>query len=188
MEFIYKNFVFILTCLNFNHLQSTLFNAIHLSRYFFQCSKQCLNSSILMPFSASVVFCFTSSTSATHFPSRIFSSRETKNSHSGSDQVNREGGVQGHAICGQKLLSTQHCVGRCAPRSPIMKWANVLKESSNKYSLKLNTASHNNTSWYTDRDGFLEHTASGEACSTRGLIVFCPPEDNSSFGGRSSLI
>ena len=30
-----------------------------------------------------------------------------------------------------------------------------------KNSLKLNTASHNNTSWYTDPDGLLEHSPSG---------------------------
>ena len=38
-------------------------------------------------------------------------------------------------------------------------------------SMKLNTASHNNASWYTDTDGFLEHSSSwgGDACTTRGL-------------------
>ena len=46
--------------------------------------------------------------------------------------------------------------------SPIMKWANVLKEpSKKKKSPKLNAASHNNTSWYTDIDGFLEHSLRG---------------------------
>ena len=35
-----------------------------------------------------------------------------------------------HAVFGQKLLNTQHGVGRCAHKSPIMKWANVMKESS----------------------------------------------------------
>ena len=29
-----------------------------------------------------------------------------------------------------------------------------------KNSLKLNTATHNNASWYTDLDGFLEHSPS----------------------------
>ena len=29
----------------------------------------------------------------------------------------------------QKLLNTQHGVGRYAGKSPIMKWANMLKES-----------------------------------------------------------
>ena len=44
-EFIYKNCVFIFTCLNFSHLQR-----------FFHCSEQFLNSSILTPFSASAFF------------------------------------------------------------------------------------------------------------------------------------
>ena len=43
------------------------FDAIRLLRHFSHCSKQFLNSSILMPFSVSVVFCFTSSISKT-FP------------------------------------------------------------------------------------------------------------------------
>ena len=30
-----------------------------------------------------------------------------------------------------------------------------------KYSLKLNKASHDNASWHTDTDGFLEHSPSG---------------------------
>ena len=41
-------------------------------------------------------------------------------------------GHWGHAIFNQKLLNTQHGVGRCAWKSPIMKWANELKESSKK--------------------------------------------------------
>ena len=48
------------------------FDAIHLLRWFFYCSKQFLNLSILMPFSASALFCFTSSTSTKHFPLRAF--------------------------------------------------------------------------------------------------------------------
>ena len=37
-----------------------------------------------------------------------------------------------------------------------MKWANTLNFQKN--SRKPNAASHNNTSWYTDTDGFLEHS------------------------------
>ena len=48
------------------------FDAIHLLRFFFHCSKQFLNSSILMPFSASAIFCFTYSTLTKHFPLRPF--------------------------------------------------------------------------------------------------------------------
>ena len=69
-----KNYVFILTCLNFSHLQSTLhlMYAILLLRCFFYCSKQLLNSLILTPFSTSVIFCFTFSTWAKCFPLRTF--------------------------------------------------------------------------------------------------------------------
>ena len=40
------------------------FDTIHLSRHFFHCSTQFLNSLILMPFSVSAIFCFTFSTSS----------------------------------------------------------------------------------------------------------------------------
>ena len=36
----------------------------------------------------------------------------------------------GHDIFGQKLLNTQHGIGRYTGKSPIIKWANALKESS----------------------------------------------------------
>ena len=38
-----------------------------------------------------------------------------------------------HAVFSQKLLNTQYSVGRCTHKSPIMKWVNVLKESSKKF-------------------------------------------------------
>ena len=64
--------VFIPTCLNFHHLQSTL----HLMQYtygnIFPLLKTVLNSLILMPFSVSAIFYFAFSTSAKHFPLRIF--------------------------------------------------------------------------------------------------------------------
>ena len=101
----------------------------------------------------------------------VFSSGETKKKRCLEwDQVNREGGRQGQAVFGQKLLNTQHGVGTC--KSPIMKWANALKESLKKNSLKLNTASHNNASWFTDTDGFLEHSPKqGKPILQRA----CPP-------------
>ena len=87
----------------------------------------------------------------------------------GRYQVNRKGGAWGSCwFFGQKLLNTQGSVGRCACKSPIVKWANALKESSKNYSLKLNAASLKlNASWYTDTDVFLEHSPTGEACITR---------------------
>ena len=70
-----------------------------------------------MPFkSASVFFCFTSSTSAKHFPLRTFfiwGNKQTKKCHLRWNWVNREGGSRGHDIFGQKLLNTQRSVGRC---------------------------------------------------------------------------
>ena len=56
----------------------------------------------------------------------------------------------------QKLLNTQCIVGRCAHKSPGYETGKcvVLK----KKSLKMNAASHNNASWYTNTDGLLEHS------------------------------
>ena len=67
-------------------------------------------------------------------------------------------GHEGHAVLGKKLLNTQCGMGGCTHKSPIMKWAKALKASSKKNSLKLNTASHNNASWYTSTDGTLERS------------------------------
>ena len=77
-------------------------------------------------------------------------------------------GHRGHAIFGQKLLNTQHSVGSYTCNSPIMKWANTLKESSKKISLKPNTASHNNASWCTDTDRLPEHPPSGGSLHCKG--------------------
>ena len=87
---------------------------------------------ILMPFRASAVFCFTSSTLAKHFPLRNFFIQGNKNRLSGQDRVNW-GKPGGHAIFGQKMLNTECGVGRCSCKSPIMKWANTLKDSSKKF-------------------------------------------------------
>ena len=132
-----------------------------------------------MPFSASAIFCFASSPSAKHFPLRTFFIRGKQTNKKGcSGQSGWRGrvGRRGHAIFGQKRLHTQCSVGRCT--SPIMKRAKALKESSKKYSLKLNAASYNNASWYTDTDGSLEHSPGGGKPVLQGT---CPPEDNSGF-------
>ena len=48
--------------------------------------------------------------------------------------MDTEGGVWGdHAIFGQKLLNMQCGAGRCTHKSPIVKWANVFKESSKNF-------------------------------------------------------
>ena len=122
-----------------------------------------------MPFSASAVFCFTSSTSAKCFPLRTFFHGRNKKNCSGKQKKSL--GVRGWGMgvmlfFGQKLLNIQHGVGRCTHKSPIMKWAKHWESSKN--SLKLNAASHNNTSWYTDTDGFLEHSPSGWSLYNKG--------------------
>ena len=102
----------------------------------------------------------------------LFLSRETttKKCHLGQVLVNRKGAAWGSSVFGQKLLNTQRCgVGGGAYKSPIMKWASALKVFK-RNSLKPNAASHNNASWYTDTDGFLEHSPSGRSLYHKGHV------------------
>ena len=98
-------------------------DTMHLTRCFFRCSKQFSNCLILMPFSAFAIFCFTSSTSAKCFC--IQWNKQTK-SHLEWDWVNREGGAQRSSFFGQKLLNTQHGVGRCTNGQ--MHWKSLPKK------------------------------------------------------------
>ena len=91
-----------------------------------------LNLSILMPFSF-CCFLFHLFHISKTFPLEDFFHPEKQKSLKGRDQVNREGGAWCHAIFGQELLNTQLGAGRCACKSPIMRWANTLKESSKKF-------------------------------------------------------
>ena len=102
---------------------------------FFYGSKQFLNSLILMPSSASAILCFTSSTSAKHFPLRTFFIQGNNNKKVIQSKIRWIGrvGHMGHAISGKKLLNTQHGVGRCTNKLPIMKWANMLKSLQKKF-------------------------------------------------------
>ena len=111
------------------------FDVLYLWRHFFYCSKQFLNSSILMPFSASAFFCFTSSTSAKYFPLRTFF-HQGKPKKSLGDRDGKIGwmgrmGHGGHDVFDQKCW-TLIMVWTSARKSPIMKWVNTLKESSKK--------------------------------------------------------
>ena len=158
-KFIYKK-LYILTCLNFSHLKVLSIWCNTPIKTFFHCFEQFLNLLSLRPFSAFAIFFFVSL-----FPHgqnislwRLFSSGETpKKRHLGVNRVNRKGGAQGSCHFLSKTDEHSHNVGRCSCKELIMKWANTLKESS-KNSLKPNAASHNNTSWYTDTDRFLEHS------------------------------
>ena len=66
-------------------------------------------------------------------------------------------------------LNPQHSVGRCTHTSPIMKWANTLKESSEEFTEA--ERSLHNISWYTDTNGFLEHSPSMEILYCKGPIL-----------------
>ena len=114
-------------------LQYSPFDAIHLSRPFFHCSKQFLSLSVLMPFSVSAVFCFSSPTSGKCFSLRTFFIRgNKKKSCLGKIEWIGRMGHGAHAVFGKKLLNTQCSVSRCSCQLPIMKWANMV--SSKKFS------------------------------------------------------
>ena len=159
-----KNCIFIFTCLNVSHLQSTL----HWMQYtywdiFSTAQNVFFNLLVLMPFSASATFCFTSSTLAKCFSLRTFFIQGNKQKKVSQGEIRWIGrvGHRGHAAFGQKLLNTQCGVGRCARKSPIMKWANRVKVFK-KHSLQPYAASHNNAIWYADTDRFLQHSPNGE--------------------------
>ena len=113
-------------------IQSSSKNSIWCSwDVFFHCSKYFLNSSI--PFNAFTVLRFIASTLEQSFPLRIFFTLRNEKSHSREIRWLGRVGHWGDAIFGQKLLNTQHGVGRCTCKSPLMKWAKVLTESSKKF-------------------------------------------------------
>ena len=124
------------------------FDAVHLMRHFFHCSKQFLNMLILMPFSAFATFCFTSFMSAKHFPSCTFliqGNKWTKEVIGGERGWIGRVGYGGHAILGQKLLNTQCGMGRCGQvNNP--SWNGQMHWVFKNNSLKLNAACHNTTS------------------------------------------
>ena len=107
------------------------FDAIHLLSNFFHCWKQLLNSLTFMPFSVSAIFCFTSFTYWKMFPFEdFFHPRKQKSLK--WDQMNKECGAGGSWNFWSKTANTQHAVSRWPHKSHILKWANALKESSNK--------------------------------------------------------
>ena len=144
------------------------FDVIHLLRCFsiaqnsfWTCQFWCL--SVLLPFLSSHLFHVDKTFSSEDF---FHPWKQQKVTWGETAWIGRVG-HRGSAVFGQKLLNIQHSVGRCAHKSLIMKWE-TLKESSKKNSLKPNEASHNNTSWYTDTDGFLEHSPSGGSLYYKG--------------------
>ena len=87
-----------------------------------------------MPFRASAVFGFTSSTLAKRFPVKTFFIPGNKKKKVAPVEIGGIGrvGHRGPAVLGQKLPNTQRSVGKYTCKSLIMKWANALKESSKK--------------------------------------------------------
>ena len=132
-KMIFKDCVFILTCLNFSHLQSTL----HLMKYTYQDVFSTPQNSVwthwfwcllvlllffVSSFLISKTFCFED----------IFHPGKQTKSHSGWDWVNRKDRAWGSCCFLVKNCSTLSTVWAGACKSPITKWANTLKESSTK--------------------------------------------------------
>ena len=116
--------VFILTYLNFSHLQSILhlMQSIHLLRLI-STAQKFFNLLILMLFSASAILFHLFHIDKTFPFEDFFHPRKQKKLLRAS-----LGWGMGFMpfIFGQKLLNTQRGVGRCTCKSPIVKWANVL--------------------------------------------------------------
>ena len=125
-----KNCVFILTYLNFSNLQSTL----HLMQYTYQdvfpsaqnhfWTHQFWYFLVLLLFFVSPLPHWKNISSED-----FFSSGETNKVTQGKIRWLGRVGHGGHAGFGQKLLNTECSVGRCAHKSPIMKWMDILTES-----------------------------------------------------------
>ena len=64
-------------------------------------------------------------------------------------------GRVGHTLV--LVMNTQRGAGRCARKSPTMKWANLLRLQQ-KFTKAKHNLSQQNSSGYTDTDGFLEHS------------------------------
>ena len=164
-EFVYKKMCIYSHMFKLQSPSYSPFHAIHLSRHFFHCSKQFLNSLIVMLL---WFFCFTSYMQAKHFPLRAFFIWENKKKSLGARAIEQGGWGTGvllffhpktaehSAWCGQVHLDITHCeMGTCA-------------ESSKTMSLKLNAASHNTTSWSSEQMGSQNTYVAGETCTVRG--------------------
>ena len=165
-NWICKNCIFILTHLHFSHPVSILLSI--------WCNTP---TQMIFPLLRTVFelvnfddfSCFTSSTWAKCFPLRTFSSRKQEKVTRGKIGWIQRVGHGGHAGFGQKLMNTQHSVGRCARKSLIMKWADALREFSKKFHWSQMQPLTTLSAGTLITDGFLEYSPSGEAYTTRGL-------------------
>ena len=127
-----KYSVFILSCLNFSHLQSTL----HMMQYTYQ--------HVFFSTAQSQFWCILALLPYFVSPLPYLQNMSFEEFFHLGNQTNKKVtqvkirwigrvGHRGHVIFGQKPLNTQHGVGRCIHKSSIMKWANALKESSKTF-------------------------------------------------------
>ena len=129
--------------------KDSLFDAIHLSRCFFHCSEQFLNSSILMPFSAAAIFLFHLFYTDKTFPFEDFFIQGNKKVTWG--EIWWIGKVRhgGHTILVKNYWTFSMVWTGVLINHP--SWNGQTRwKSLQKNALKPNTASRNNTSWYTD--------------------------------------
>ena len=115
------------------------------------------------------VFCFTASTSAKCFPLRTFfiPGNNKKNLLEARSGLIGRVGHGRHAVLGQKLLNISIVWAGALVNHPSWNgqtgWI-VFKKNS----LKPNASFHNNASWYSGTDGFLEYSPSGASLYYKG--------------------
>ena len=138
---------------------------------FFHGSKQFLNLLILMPFSASAIFCFTSFTLAKRFPLRTFfiwgDEKQTKKVT--RDEIWWMGRVRprGHAVFGQKLPTLSMMWAGELVSHPSWNGQTCWKRLQKKFTEAERSLSQHHQ-WCTDTDGFLEHSPGGGSLYYKG--------------------
>ena len=151
-------------CLNFSHLQRTPHLMQNTYRDFFSTAQNsfwthrfggCL---VLLPFFISPLLLWQNVSLW-----GLFSSRETKKVTRG--EVRWVGRVMMFLVKNCWTLSAEWAGALVNHPS----WNGQMHwKSLQKNALKPNAASHNNTSWYMDTDGFLEHSPSGGSLCYKG--------------------
>ena len=165
LEFTYKNYVFILTCLNFSYLQSTL----HLMEYTYQDIFPLLKSFWTHQYWCLLVLLLFLVSPFLH-PRNVslwglFSSRETV----AEGNIGLVWQVEYRVM---PFLDTNYWTLSAVWETVQINhpWWNRQRhwKSLQNNSLKPNAASHNNASWYTDTGEFLEHSPSAGSLYYKG--------------------
>ena len=137
---------------------------------FFHCLKQDLNTSILIPFSASTVFLFYLFHTHKMFPFEDFfhQGNEKKNRLGRRDQVNREGGVQGSCcFCSKTVEHSAWCGQVCSWVTHHEMGKHIERMLKKKFTEAERSLSQH-PSGYTDIDGFLQHSPNGGSLYYKG--------------------